>query len=159
MNACRMMSPRSGHWLMTCLSEIAGDLVDLAVAAGDGGDDRRRAGQVRDVAGELARAVDGDRLRLVAGLVEDLDLAGANDEEFEVAVADLDENVARGMLRDPGAGATAELGDLLVGQRWKGNFVEIELSHGPWYTLSQNRTRRIPRPRYPRTGGRVSGLE
>ena len=37
-------------------------------------------------------------------------------------------------------GAAAELLDLLIGQGWKGNFVEIELSHGPWYTLTQNRT-------------------
>ena len=95
--------------------------------------------------------VDGYRRRLVARLVEDLDLAGADDEEAEVAVADLDEHVTRGMLRDRCAGAAAELLDLLIGQGWKGNFVEIELRHGPWYTLSQNRTQRIPRPRYPRT--------
>ena len=99
---------------------------------------------MRDVAGELSWAVDGYRRRLVARLVEDLDLAAADDKEAEVAVADLDEHIARGMLRDPGAGATAELLDLLIGQGWKGNFVEIELRHGPWYTLSQNRTGEDP---------------
>ena len=45
------------------------------------------------------------------------------------------------MLRDLRSRATAELLDLFIRQGWKGNFVEIELRHGPWYTLSQNRTR------------------
>ena len=56
------------------LEERAGDGVDLAVAARHGGEDRRGAGQVRHVAGELAAAVDGDGLRRLTGLVEDLDL-------------------------------------------------------------------------------------
>ena len=42
------------------------NLKDLAVAPGDGADDRRGAGQLGDVAGELALVVDGDALRLVA---------------------------------------------------------------------------------------------
>ena len=56
------------------LEERAGDGVDLAVAERHGGEDRRRAGQVRDVAGELAAAVDGNGLRRLTGLVENLDL-------------------------------------------------------------------------------------
>ena len=66
-------------------------LVDFAIAAGDGADDRRAAGQLRHVAGELAGPVDRDGLRLLAGFVHDLDLARLDDEELEVAVADLEE--------------------------------------------------------------------
>ena len=57
------------------LDERARDGVDLAIAQCHGGEDRRRPGQVRDVAGELAAAVDGNRLRRVARLIEYLDLA------------------------------------------------------------------------------------
>ena len=66
-------------------------LVDFAIAPGDGADDRRAAGQLRHVAGELPGPVDRDGLRRLAGFVHDLDLARLDDEELEVAVADLEE--------------------------------------------------------------------
>ncbi len=56
------------------LDERAGDGVDLAVAERHSGKDRRGASQVRHVAGELAAAVDGNGLRRLTGLVENLDL-------------------------------------------------------------------------------------
>ena len=87
MNACRMMSLSVGHWFSDCRRRFARDLVHLAVAPGDGADDRRRAGQVRDVAGELARPMHGERLRLVAGEIDDLDLARLDDEKVRVAIA------------------------------------------------------------------------
>ena len=87
MNAWRMISLMVGHWFRTPAQGVPRDLVHLTVAAGDGADDGRQAGQMRDVAGELSLAMDRDRLRLVAGVVHDLDLARLHDEEVHVAVA------------------------------------------------------------------------
>ena len=70
---------------------VGRDLVDFGIAPSDGPDDRRAAGQLRHVACELPGPEDRDGPRLFAGLVHDLDLAGLDDEETEVPVADLEE--------------------------------------------------------------------
>src|SRR5437667_462587 len=90
---------------------IARHLVHLGVAAGDRADHRRIAGQMRHVTGELAFAVDRDGLRLIAGMIHDLHLAGLDDEEFEVAVADREQRlpVAVRLRRD--TAATAQIVD------------------------------------------------
>ena len=138
------------------LEAPARDRVDLAVAQRNGGEDRGRAGQVRDVAGELAAAVHGDGGRRVARLVEDLDFAGADDEELEVAVADLNEHVAGGVVRERRRRAAAELGNLCVGQGRKGYFVKFELSHGsPSTTYLRTSSRIFTRSRY-RAGWKAS---
>ena len=49
---------------------------------------------MRDVAGELSGPVDRDGFRRLPGFVDDLDLARLDDEELEVAVADLEELLA-----------------------------------------------------------------
>ena len=43
---------------------------------------------MRDVAGELPRAMNGDGLRLVAGEINDLDLTRFHNEEVQVPVTD-----------------------------------------------------------------------
>ena len=59
-----------------------------------------------------ALAVDRDRLRLVAGVVDDLDLAGLDDEELEVAVADREQRLPVPVQPGRGIGATSQLLDL-----------------------------------------------
>ena len=108
---------------------VGRDLVDLAIAPGDGADDRRAAGQLRDVAGELPGAVDRDGLRRLAGLVHDLDLAGLDDEEVEVAVAGLEELfpvLEAPELRQRTAPQRGHLGLVELG---KGDGVQIVLGH------------------------------
>src|SRR5206468_1926441 len=66
---------------------LARDLEHLAAAPGNGADDGFSAGQVRDLAGELALAMDRDPLRLIAGIIDDFDLARLHDEELHVVLA------------------------------------------------------------------------
>ena len=70
----------------------------------------------------------------VACLIENLDLAGANHEEREIAVADVNEHVAGSVGRERRARAAAKLRYLLVAERWKCYLVEIELRHGSFVT-------------------------
>src|SRR5438034_1176674 len=60
---------------------LAGNFDHLAVTPGDGADNSRSAGHVRDVASELAFAMDGEPLRLVPRIIDDLDLARLHNEE------------------------------------------------------------------------------
>ena len=69
MNACRMTSPRSGWWFRSSPQGVGRHLVDLAIAPGDAADERRAAGQLRHVAGELPGLEDRDGLRRLAGFV------------------------------------------------------------------------------------------
>src|SRR5882724_1643217 len=96
-------------------------LVDLAVAPGDGADHRRPAGQVRHVAGELPGSMDGDGFRRLARFVHDLDLAGADDEELEIAIAGLDEPMPILIAPERGAGAVPEGGDLRFAELGEGD--------------------------------------
>ena len=63
------------------------DFVHLTIGARYAADNGREPGQMRDVAGELARMMDRDRLRLVARVVYNLDLPRFHDEEINVQVA------------------------------------------------------------------------
>ena len=92
-------------------NEIARHHVHLGVAAGDRADHRRIAGQMRHVTGELAFAVDRDGLRLVAGIIDDFHLAGLDDEEFEVAVADREQRLSVAVRLRRDAAATAQIVD------------------------------------------------
>ena len=58
-------------------------LVRFATISHDG----RHAGQMRDVAGELARGMVRDRLRPIARMVDDLDLARLDDKKVYVPLA------------------------------------------------------------------------
>ena len=91
-------------------------LVDFAIAAGNGADERRSAGQLRHVAGELAGSLDGDGFRRVAGFVHDLDLAGLDDEELGVAVADFEESFPVPVVLEHRQRAACERCELGIGQ-------------------------------------------
>src|SRR5207249_9457757 len=115
--------------------DIARHLVYFGVAAGDRADHRRIAGQMRHVAGELALAVDRDGLRVVAGIIDDFHLAGLDDEEFEVAVADREQRlpVAVRLRRD--TAATAQIVDERLIEGREGDGMKIVFGHG--YFTSQ----------------------
>jgi hypothetical protein len=93
---------------------VARDLRRLALAPGHGADDRGAPGEMRDVTGELALPVDRDRLRTFAGMLEDLNLPGLDDEELEVPVADRDEDLPIPKRPRNGSGPCLELADLRV---------------------------------------------
>ena len=105
------------------------NLVHLAIATGDGANHPRIAGQVRDVAGELALPMDRDCLRFVAGVIDDLDLARLDDEEVEVAVADRKERLPVPIQLKRGAGATGQFGDLGLVERRKGDRLKVVFGH------------------------------
>ncbi len=65
---------------------IVRDLEDVALAPGDAAEDRRAPGQLGHLAGELPGPEGRDDLRLIAGVVDDLDLAGLDDVEVAVAL-------------------------------------------------------------------------
>ncbi len=104
-------------------------LVDLAVGPGDGARDGGAAGQLRHVAGELARPVDRDRLRCVAGLVHDLDLAGLDDEELIVPIADLEEFLSGLIPLASRRGAPRERRDLGLVEPREGHGLQIVGDH------------------------------
>src|SRR2546430_9541692 len=85
---------------------------------------------MRHVTGELAFEVDRDGLRLVAGMIHDLHLAGLDDEEFEVAVADREQRlpVAVGLRRD--TAAAAQVIDEWLIQGREGDRMQIVFGHG-----------------------------
>src|SRR2546428_12861378 len=85
---------------------------------------------MRHVTGELAFEVDRDGLRLIAGMIHDLHLAGLDDEEFEVAVADREQRlpVAVRLRRD--TAATAQIVDECLIEGREGNGMKIVFSHG-----------------------------
>ena len=68
------------------------------------------------VAGKTPRVMNRDRLRFLARLVDDLDLAGLDDEEFEITIAGPEKGLSGAKLLRRGAGMTPELRDLLVGE-------------------------------------------
>ena len=70
------------------LEPVEGDLQDLDVGLGDGGDVDRLAGQHRQVTHEATRPVDGDHPRLPLGVVllDNHDPAVQHDEQAAVAV-------------------------------------------------------------------------
>jgi hypothetical protein len=103
--------------------------VDFRVAAGDGADDRRVAGQVGHVAGERPGPVDRERLRRVAGLVQDLDRAGLDDVEVEVAVAGLEEPLPVSKALGGRAGAAPQRGELGLVERGEGDGAQVRLGH------------------------------
>ena len=108
---------------------VSGDFVHLAVAARDRADDGRKASQMRDVAGKLAWTMDCERLRRVAGIVDDLDLARLDNEEFEVPLADRDERFPIPVPPGLDRGATGELRDLGLLENREGDGLEIVLGH------------------------------
>jgi hypothetical protein len=71
--------------------------------------DRR---SVRHVAGELSGPQHRDRLRHLAGLVHDIDLAGLDDEELEIALEDTNEGLPGPELLERRSRASAERGHL-----------------------------------------------
>ena len=79
--------------------------------------ERRATGQVGHVAGELAASEHRQDRRRLARLVDDLDLAGHDDEELEVALADLDKLVAGPVVFERRSGAAPERGVLPVWRR------------------------------------------
>ena len=109
---------------------LGGDLVDFAIVPGDGADDGRSTGQVRNVSGELSRPMHRDCFRRLPGFIEDLDLAGLDDEELEVAVADLEEFFAVPVALELRFRTARQGGDLVRVERRECDGVQIGLSHG-----------------------------
>src|SRR5258705_367069 len=69
-------------------------------------------GEVRHVAGEFPTPKDRDGSRCLARFVDDLDLAGPDDEELEVAFADPDEGLPGPVLLEGRPGAMPQRGHL-----------------------------------------------
>ena len=88
-------------------------LVDSRVDAGHRAHQQCTARQVRHVSGELSRRVDRNRLRRIAGFVQDLDFARLDDEECEIPVAHLEQLLSGATLLQARAGAVDELLNLL----------------------------------------------
>ncbi len=106
------------------------DFVHFAIASSHGADDGRKAGEVRNVAGELAFAMNRDRLWLLARVVDDLDLAQLDDEEFEVAVADRKQRLPIPVHLGSGGRAMSQLGDLGLVKGREGDGLETMLDCG-----------------------------
>src|ERR1700716_1342941 len=95
---------------------------------------------MRNVACELARAMDRDRLRLVAGLIYDLHLARLHNEEAHVLVA-----YRKKLLPVPeqlrlGIGAACQLSDLILIKGWECDRQKVVLVHSCPYLkrIAQN---------------------
>src|SRR5712692_8446042 len=74
--------------------------------------------------------MDHDRLRLVAGVIDDLDLTRLDDVELEVAIAHRDECLPVPIQLLGGVGATLELADLGVVERRESNGLKGLFGHG-----------------------------
>jgi hypothetical protein len=118
------------------MMHIPRDLVHLDLAPRYPTDHRGVAGQVRNVAGEPARAMNRDRLRDVAGVIDDLDLARLDDMEFEVSLADREERFSIPVRFHRGRRTPAQFGDLGFVQGREGNRLKIMLGHS--YSTSEN---------------------
>src|SRR5436309_3024569 len=96
---------------------------------------RRSSMLLHAIMGVSAFVVDRDGLRLVAGIIDDFHLAGLDDEEFEVAVADREQRlpVAVGLRRDTAAAAQVVDERLLEGR--EGDGMKVVFGHG--YSSSQ----------------------
>ncbi len=84
---------------------------------------------MRNIAGESARAMDRERLRRVAGVIDDLDLARLDDMEFEVSLTDRKECLPIPVRFRRGLKAPAQFGDLGFLQRGEGNGLKIMFGH------------------------------
>ena len=73
-------------------------LVDFAVPPADTAYNGGVAGQMRDVAGELAGIVDDDGFGRVAGLIENFNLAAFDDEEAVIAIAGFEQRFSFAQL-------------------------------------------------------------
>src|SRR5262245_3285239 len=83
-----------------------------------------------DVTGELALPMDRDRLRLLAGVIEDLDFTGLDYKELEIPVADRDEDLPVPKRPRHGARARLELPNLRVREGGEGDGLERLFGHG-----------------------------
>lgn len=84
---------------------------------------------MRHVAGEAAGLVDGDDLRLVAGLVQDFDRARLDDEEARVAITDLEQPLAVVEPAQHRLLAPREPSELVLGEFEEGDGLRVELGH------------------------------
>jgi hypothetical protein len=84
---------------------------------------------MRHVARELAGPVDRDSLRHLAGFVQDLDLAGLNDEELKVPVADLEELFPSLVPFQYCTRASPQRSDMALVECGEGDGPQIVLSH------------------------------
>jgi hypothetical protein len=103
---------------------------------------------VRDVAGELAGAVHGDDAWGVAGRLEDLHLARPDHEELEIAIADIEELLARGDPPRRRAGAARDRRHPRVVELRVGDGMQVVLGHSdlPRARAAQPITLRARRP-------------
>jgi hypothetical protein len=92
-------------------------------------DDRRHAREVGDFTREPTLSVNDDRLKFVAGIVDNLDLTGPDDEEFENPVADCNESVTVPVASGQELGALARLFYLSVVENREGDGMKSELCH------------------------------
>src|SRR5205085_2063834 len=103
----------------------ARNLIDLTASPSDCADDRRHAGQVRDISRKLPLAMDGDPLRLVAREIDDLDFTRLDDEKLEVTVADGKERLPVLIESGHSSRAGAQSSDLGVVERRERDGLEV----------------------------------
>ena len=92
-----------------------------------------------DVACELAFPVDDDRLRRVAGIVEDFNLARLNTEKLEQTITDVDEDFTIAIVFRGDVRAVGKLRNLVRIQDRKGDGLQSMFGHGGLaYSCSPN---------------------
>src|SRR5580658_6464469 len=90
---------------------------------------------MRDIACELAPAVNHDRPRFVAGMIEDLDLTRLDDEEFESPVANRNKGLTVLATSWQQCRALSGLRNLSVVKNRKGNRMKGVLCHTSLFLL------------------------
>src|ERR1700730_221074 len=115
--------------IQTLMQGLARQLVDFAIRLRDAAHHCRVPGQMSHVAGEVAGMMRGNGLWLVAGYIDNLNLARPNHEKLEVAIAGAKKRLARAKLFWRRPRVTSELRHLLFAQRRKRNRIEISLRH------------------------------
>ena len=85
---------------------------------------------MRDFARKLALPVNRDRLRLIAGIVEDLNFPRLDDEKLERAIANCNQRFAIAVTFRRKRSAIRRLGDLRLIENRIGNGMESVFSHG-----------------------------
>ena len=101
------------------------DLVDFAISPGNGGNERRAAGQLPHVAGEVAGAVGPNSLRLLGGFVHNLEFTGLDDVKPGIPVAGLEELLPGSVAPQRCPGAAVQRGQVGFVELGKGDRVQV----------------------------------
>jgi hypothetical protein len=72
-----------------------------------------------NVAREISGALHPDRLRLIAGDIDNFEFTRLNDKELRIAIARVKQSLSGAKYFRVGAGVTSELPDLFLRQLWE----------------------------------------